>query len=379
MEPSSEKLRLRSMDVLKGMIMTVIVFSHMIFTVREGTTGGGMPVIIQVLYLGLMVFYILSGYFYRPGKGFRANMTKRLKQIGIPLIICAFVLPLILFVYLDLMGYDLPASDYIDAVIYGLGWEHAFVPMDEIVSQTALTIANVGGYFLYTMLWGFMIFYLLADYVMDDIRKAIVTIAALLVVAALIGEFVDISLPMFIKFGPIAAAFMFFGACLAKFDVLENVEYGDKRKLFYWLLPVVLAVASVVLCYFLQPNIKFDHYVFGDYGGWSVFPFYAEAILMFLPIVYLGFIFSKIPLLSVYFDTLGKHTLGTILLHPMFAKIIVAQICTVQSTILVPSEVGIEGRLAIAVAVLIICIVVLHFGPKLIAMVTKKGKKEESS
>jgi len=61
-----------------------------------GLVGGGMPVIVQSLYLGLMGFLILSGYFYRP-RGFKTNMGKRLKQIAVPLAIGSLTLPLILW------------------------------------------------------------------------------------------------------------------------------------------------------------------------------------------------------------------------------------------------------------------------------------------
>lgn len=369
---------LKSMNVLKGIILSIIVFGHMLVIDRSGGGGessGGLPFIIQALYLGLMGYLILSGYFYRPSRTFKENMIKRLKQIGIPLIVAAVTLPLILYVYLNILGYDLPISDYWISVLRNLGSYNSFVPYDQQVAVETVTFINYGAYFLTGMLWGFLIFYGLAKYILDDWRKILITIVILLVLQVILVDFVQIKLPLMMKLGPIDAAFMFVGAWLAQHKFLENVEYGDKKNKWYWIVPIVCFIAGVTLCYFLPPNIKYDLYIYGDHGAISVFPYFIEATLMFIPIAYIGFLFSKIPGISWFFDLLGQHTLGTILLHPAVAKILVAAFgFTVSATDLVPADVPMGTRLLIAFLSLIIPVILCHLAPKLKDKLKAKGE-----
>ena len=331
-----------------------------------GESSGGLPFIIQALYLGLMGYLILSGYFYRPNRTFKENMIKRLKQVGIPLIVASVTLPLILYVYLNVLGYDLPISDYWISVLRNLGSYNSFVPYDQQVAVETVTFINYGAYFLTGMLWGFLIFYGLAKYILDDWRKILITIVILLVLKVILVDFVQIKLPLMMKMGPIDAAFMFVGAWLAQHKFLENVEYGDKKNKWYWIIPIVCFIAGVTMCYFLPPNIKYDLYIYGDHGAISVFPYFIEATLMFIPIAYIGFLFSKIPGISWFFDLLGQHTLGTILLHPAVAKILVAAFgFTVSATDLVPADVPMGTRLLIAFLSLIIPVILCHLAPKL--------------
>jgi fucose 4-O-acetylase-like acetyltransferase len=374
------------MDVLKGIILTVIVFGHML--VNERTTNvaglaaeqssGGMPIIVQALYLGLMAFFILSGYFYRPKRTFKENMIKRLKQIGIPFVLAGVLLPLITYLYLLACGYNLPIDDYFTAAQHGLGIYNAFAP-NGTPYVAAYSTVTYGAYFLAAMLWGFLFFYALAPRVLDDYKKVLVTIIVFLAIEFILVQYCPIKLPLYFKMGPIAAAFMMVGACLAKVGFLENVEYGNKRELKYWLIPIVFFAAGFTMCYFLPPNIMFDQYYYGSYGTWSLFPYFIESVLMFIPIAYIGFIFSKIPLISKVFDLFGKHTMGTILIHPVIAKMLVAPFYMVSAYVLVPNEVPMEYRLFIAVMSLVIPVLICHFGPKIIEKIKgARGSPQES-
>ncbi len=323
-----------------------------------------MPVIVQALYLGLMTFFILSGYFYRPNRGFKNNMVKRLKQIGVPLIICAITLPLVLYIWLLINGYDLPISDYLDSVVYYLGFSGVFTDTSSVNVMTSLTNVDVGVYFILAMLGGFLVFYALADRVMDDARKVAVTIIGLLVVSMLLKEFLTIKLPAELDLAPLAAAFMFVGALLSKIKFIENVEYGEKKRLRYWVLPIICLIAGLVMCYILPPDIRFDHRFFGDYGSLSIIPFFIEAVLMFVPVVYIGFFFSKIPGLSAVFDGLGKHTLAIILVHAFVIKMVIAPFYTVDPLILVPEYVPMGLRLAVIPIALVVSSLIGYFSYK---------------
>jgi len=377
MEEASQPVHYRSLDVLKGMIMVVIVFGHVMITARDGgSEGGGMPVIVQALYLGLMAFFIMSGYFYRPGRGFVESITKRAKQILIPLFLAVVLLPLILFVYLNILGYGLPISDYIEAVIWGSGWSHVFEPLDSYIVD-AVSQISWGLYFLFVMFWAFIIFYALADRVVNDTRKAVAVIAILLVIQALMVEFIDIRLPMHLNKVPIAAAFMFAGALLARTDYFNRLENG-KKDARYFLLPVISLAAGIGLCYVFQPNIVFDKGIFGSYGGWSVFPYFIEALLIFIPITYIGYAFSLIPKVSDAFAIIGRHTLGIILLHPLVGRMIAGTFVTINANQFVPDEVGVVARIALAIVTIIICVLICEAIPRVLDRIKGLKKKDDA-
>lgn len=356
------------MDVLKGIIITVIVLAHLLLVNETGGAEGGggkatfgsFPIILQSMYLGLMGYLILSGYFYRP-RGFKTNMAKRLKQILVAVALASIILSLILWVYLNVLGYDLPIMDYVASVLTTFGLNYTGM-------SGMLTNVNNGSYFLVGMLWGFLIFYALADRILDDWRKIILIIILLLILQIVVVDYLTMKLPFLIKFGPIDAAFMFAGAGLAKLKFLENMEYGDKRRLMYWILPIVCFIVGVGLCYLSPPGIGYQSLRFGPYGSISIFPYFIESMLMFVPIAYIGFIFSKIPLVSSLFNSLGKHTMGLILLHVAVGKILVTAFgYQLRPSVIVPNAVQFPTDLVIAILTMAICLVICILIPVVLA------------
>ena len=384
MSENETSQHLRSMDVLKGIIVVIIVIGHLLLLSRGGDgggggggggglVGGGMPVIVQSLYLGLMGFLILSGYFYRP-RGFKTNMGKRLKQIAVPLAIASLLLPLILWIYLNVLGYDLPIDKYLAGVLSNVGLNYTGVSAAELY-------INYGPYFLAGMLWGFLIFYAIAQYILDDWRITMVMIVLLLLLQIAMVECIKGELiprpPMMMWLGPINAAFMFTGALLAKKQVLEKIEYGNKKSLKYWLIPIVCLAAGVGLCYFFPPGIGYDKLSYGEYGTASLFPYYIESLLNFIFIAYLGFIFSKIPLVSRLFDSFGHHTLGVILLHASVGKILVAAFGFTVTSAIIPSTVPMPMSLVITVLTLAICLILCYLIPLVLARIKRtKGTQQ---
>ena len=78
--------RVRSIDVFKGVAILIIVFCHICFATKSDV--GSPNAVIQTLYLGLMVFLMISGYFYRPERSFAENMKKRVTVLLLALVIC---------------------------------------------------------------------------------------------------------------------------------------------------------------------------------------------------------------------------------------------------------------------------------------------------
>ena len=376
----SQSVRLGSFDVLKGFVIFAIVMLHLVFTSKE--TIGEQTVtepalILQILYFGLMGFFIVSGYFYRPDRGFVPNIESRVKQLVIAIAICTVVFTGILFVWEYAFGTCGGFDDILTSFQYGFGLNKAFMDPSSAIAFP-MSGSSVGYYFLWAMMFAFIIFYGLADYVMKDGRKVIVTIIALLAITCVWTEFVHLRLPFFIDLAPMGAALMFAGAWLAKLDLGGTIERFELRTKAFWLPLIICLVCGAVLCFFFHPNIKFDEEIYGAYGGYSAFPYFLEAVFMVVVYLYIAKFVSKIPLLGKALAKVGKHTLGILLLHGFVAKMIIAPIWPITDTSWFPS-IPMGPRVAIGFATLIICVLICHFGPKIVANIRNKGKKTETA
>ena len=373
MDGPAANARFASPDVLKGVIIVLIVLVHIVLLSNTSSEEGrSQPLVLQILYLGLMAFFLLSGYFYRPGRSITENIKKRAIQLLVALVICSVALPVITYCWLALMGQPSDISDIFDAFIKSMYLKDLFEKPAMNLSYVACCTC-VGYYYPWGMMGGFLIFYTIANYVMDDYRKIVAAIVALMGVTALIILFWDVNLPFQFQTAPIAACFMLIGATLAKFNLLERVESLEWRSGRYWLPLVACLVIGVGMCYFFPPGVKFDYLVFGDYGAWSIIPYVIEAVCMFVVYLYLAKLFSKIPVLSKMFGIAGQHSLGILLLHGFIATLIFAPFFIIPTTSWFPTDLTMVQRVIVAFVTLILCIIICRYGPKVVSKVRGKG------
>jgi len=372
MDGPAANVRYASPDALKGIVIVLVVLVHIVLLANTGSEEGRTkPLVMQILYLGLMVFFLLSGYFYRPGRTIMDNIKKRALQLLVALVICSVALPVITYCWLALMGQSSDISNIFDAFIESMCLNDLFVKAG-LDPTHAACCTSVGYYYLWTMMGGFLIFYTIANYVMEDFRKIAVAIAALLGVTALIMIFWDVKMPFQIHLAPIAACFMLIGATLAKVNLLDRIESFEWRSGRYWLPLIVCLVVGVGLSFLFPPGVKFDYLEFGDYGVWSLFPYVVEAVCMFVVYLYLALLFSKIPLLSKPIVIASQHSMGILLLHGFIATILIAPFFVIPTTSWFPTDMTMVQRAIVAFATLILCIVICRYGPKVIGRVRKK-------
>jgi len=366
-----EAVRLSSVDILKGLTIVCIVLVHVV--IRRGEGGGEMPLFMQALYLILMVFFLISGYFYRPGKGFVYNMKKRVLQLGIAIVICSFVLTAIISVWLFIFGQspEDPVYDYFEAVLRALNLTNLFEPVGEVL-LSPISGASIGYYYIWVMLIAFIIFYGLADHVMDDWYKIAATIIALLVITCLMVEFVGVVLPFFAHLSPIAAAFMFMGAALSKLKVVERIESFEFKSARYWSLLIVSAVCLVVLLVLFHPGSGFDQLYFGSMGGLSAFVYFIQATLMFIICLYVAALLSKVPGLTWFFSLFGRHTLGILLLHGFFIKMMMVPFFQMTDEMWFPGGMSAVQMVLLAIGVFGACLLVCEYGPKIIGKLSRR-------
>lgn len=368
--------RCSSVDILKGITIIGIVLTHVVIRRTDG--GGETPLFMQVLYLMLMVFFFISGYFYRPGNSFVHNMKKRVIQLGVAIVICSVVLPLIISVWLFIFGQSPadPLIDYFNAVLRSLNLTDLFEPVTTSCI-TPISGASIGYYYVEVMLFAFIIFYGLAKYVMDNWYRIAAVIIALLVITCLMVEFVGLRFPFFSHLSPIAAAFMFMGAAFAKLNLVDKVQSFEFRSAKYWLPFIVCLVCGVVLSILFHPGVGFDAFYFGSFGGMSVYIYFIEATLMFVAFLYVAALFSKIPGFTGFFTMFGKHTLGILLLHGFFIKMMMIPFFQMTDEMWFPGGMSIVQMALLAVGVFTACLLVCEFGPKVMKKMLKKEAAAE--
>ena len=346
------------MDVFKGLAISLIAILHISIVARSGMSEPSP--FLQALYLGLVGFFIMSGYFFRPERGFRENMRCRVKVLFIGLVAAAFILPIISFIWCSIWGQPTGFEDLVDCWIRTFAVERTMVPFDERLPW-AICGFSMGYYFLWSILGAFIIFYAVADRIRDDIRLGLVTILVLVTITAVYRELCDFSLPFYLNLSPIAAAFMICGMYLARIDFVSRIESGDMKDPRWWAPFIGCTAVLLVMVFILPPSITFDLMNFGKYGGLSAFPYMIEGMLAFVMIIYLSFFVSKIPFVSVLFSRIGEHTMGILLLHVFIAKIALAPFFTFNTVDCITGDfqAGI-GRTLFSVAALLTAYLICH-------------------
>ena len=400
------KKRLVNADVLKGLLIVAIVFIHLLIggmavadtdpvppepdpsdpvppgpepdpeppgPEPEKETGFSIDIVstvVQMFYLGLMAFFILSGYFFKPGRGFADNMRRRFFQLVLALAVCIVALPLLTYAWMALLGKAPGLDDILLAFQWGLGMNGVFEPLDVFTSHP-ICGGCVGYYYLWGMFWGFIVFYAVADSIRDDWRRSLATVLILLTVGMLLREFLPIKLPMYLQLAPISASFMVAGMMMAKHGVMEKIGAFSYASAKSWAVLVCSIVASLALVILLPPGLDFTH-GYGGYGGVSIFPFFVESVAMFVVMAQISLLLSKIPLFSDAMVVAGRHTLGILLLHGSVATMIVCAFYDITNGDWFPGEMGLYQRLAVAIIVLIVCILVCEVGGRVL------GKRKEN-
>lgn len=368
--------RLSSVDILKGIIIIGVVLTHTV--IRRGDNGGVMPLFVQALYLLLMAFFLISGYFYRPGKGFVYNLKKRVLQLGVAVVICSFLLPAIISVWLFIFGQSPadPFCNYCEAVLRALNLTDLFEPVADPL-LTPLSGASIGYYYIWAMLFAFIIFYALAEYVMDSWYRIAGTIIALLAVTCLMVDFVGIRFPFYIHLSPIAAAFMFMGAALAKLKLIDKIESSEFDSARYWLLLIVNASCLIFFLLVFHPGTRFDQFFFGDMGGPFVFIYFLQATMMFIVCLYVTTLFSKIRGLTGFFSPFARHTLGILLLHGFFIKMMMIPFFEMTEDMWFPGGMSPVQMILLATGVFTACLLVCELGPKMMERLLRKDVPNE--
>lgn len=361
------KERIRCFDMFKGVAIIVIVFVHLFVLVpKGGNSGTRVSIPLQFLYLGLMTFFVTSGYFYKPERGFVSNFKKRVLQLVVAIVGCGLLTPLVVWGYMAIVGVDAGFDDYITCVKSCIGYPF-FQSLDLTYEDKSVSILAVlnGTYFLKVMVWAFLIFYAIADYVLKDMRRTAVAIVVLVGLTALFLEWPRLYFPWMAHMAPISAALMLAGAAMAKYNVAELIERNWRSKRFVLYL-LVSVVATVVLLSVFPPGNDFNVSKLGSYGGWSAFPYFLESVFAsFILLTFVAFLSKIAPLYKVV-GFVGKHTLAILLFHTAVARMIIVLFEDLPKEAFFP-VLPVSTDVAVGIVTLVIILVLAELYPKLIS------------
>jgi len=320
MEEVQGPRRLKTADVLRGILILGVVFVHMFMLNSVDDPGREVPLPLQALYISLTGFFVISGYFL-PSGDFIRRIKKRTSLL-IVLVLCSIILPVALYVWLWVLGQPSTLDDLWLSIVASFGNSNLFEPLDT-ASPIKMCYSAYAQYFLWVMLWSFPIFYAIADRVLADRRLFAVAILSLLVAEAVL-VLINKTLPFDFSLVPISVAFMLLGASLSRKSFFEDLETSRLGSIGTWTPLIASLLVLAILMYLFPPGVKFNFTYFGEYGGLSAFPFLFEGLLVFVIFSYVSMIIARIPVISDVFAICGKYSLALCVLHVFVVRMILA-------------------------------------------------------
>ncbi len=310
--------RLQLVDFAKGFAIITIVFVHIFVLVPtdDPGTASSTPV-TEFMYSGLMLFFIFAGYFYKSDRTPMQNIKRRAIQLLGTFIIAGFVLNLLMAGYLAARGYSIDFGEVFTEIFKGM----FCLPFAEADVDAAVYDVNNGWYFLPVLFFGLVIFYPIADKVSNSWKFAAVSVAVLLVIAALFNYFIPFKLPFRFELAPMAAVFIIVGVYAKKYKVFDYIE-NEWRTPKYWIILVLVFIIGLLCATFIPTLTGFNVSRYGEYKGWSAFTFFFSSLFYVYFMLFVCLVLSKIPLIGRTVIYIGKFTLPILILHTFYIKLI---------------------------------------------------------
>lgn len=239
------------MDVAKGAALLVIIISH--------ANGINFFLIAPVI----PTFMMISGYFYRPGRGYGESVKRRAKRLLIPY----FGYSALLWVFyavirrnLDEMLFSLFGIFYSKFCIYN--------PLTHEEPVELLNIANGAMWYLTAFFAVCLVFHLIVDKCLASWKITAFWVVILLAVSMLLSE-LPVLLPWSIDMAGMLTIFMIAGAWMRKTGFFEKKEK-------WWMVAGALLFYVIVGTFNGYQNSSVRNY--GQFG-WLSAPIYAAISL----------------------------------------------------------------------------------------------------
>jgi len=337
------------MDFAKGILMLAIVFAHVSTLMKAtGSTGSSSSPILAFGYSALILYFVISGYFYNPAKMTPEKAKARILKLAVAFVLVYTILPTILYGYMAVLGnQDLTVDGLLRSYIVLLGSPEMFNAYDPTASYFKPVNACFGGaYYIMCIMFGSALLYAVGPHIYGDAKKTVAIVVVCIVAAALMRQFLPVRPPFYIDFLPMVLALMIMGSEMGRFRLVERMESLELvRDWRFWAALICAVALSAVMFTYLSPGMTMHLTNYGAYDGLSAFPYFVEMAMVSFVFLFVFSLLSRIPGLYHLMDYIGKHTLAVIFFHLFFVKLILAPFVVFDTSTWIP-----YGTLSLPVA-----------------------------
>lgn len=238
--------RFRYLDIARGTGLLLVIISH----------SCGLSSYLINYYIPL--FFVVSGYIYKEGRGYGENIGRKAKRLLIPY----FGYSAVLLAFYAAMGRTIQETGN---SVFGILYSRYCLYNTTMYQDNVylFTVANGAMWYLTAFFVASLIYHLVIDRCLADKKFLAGCIVVLVAVTMALAE-LPVLLPWSLDLACVGALFMIVGT------VLGRGEFFEKK----WNL---LLIAGTALVYFvlstINPGINMSIREYGIYGTWSV-PFF---------------------------------------------------------------------------------------------------------
>ena len=308
--------RMPEQDVAKGIAILGVVLFHILYIHKD----------IYAIFAGSMgfvmsMFFFLSGYNYKPGRTYKENVLRRVKNLLVPFLIYVSVIIISLGAYFLIKG-TYSFEQIINAVLYSFTGSKFVAHFGILRTDIAdLVFAGIRVSWFVIMLFGAsLIFYAVVDLALKNIKWFISINAALLAVTIIVA-FINYWPPLYIAESFTIASIMIFGAMFKKYHLFEI-----RNTLIVVLTSIGAYLTYIVMQLFLRGSglmiagNMINH--FGQFEGLLVLLY---AVIGSYAFVNFCKLVVKVKALRIVFTFLGNNSAQLLLLHS-FVFVILGEI-----------------------------------------------------
>ena len=294
--------RLDFIDIAKGVMILAVVLSHAWFA-NSDILGDYLP-------FSMPVFFFLSGYTYKTGRGYLRNLWKRVLTLVVPYLLFCAVCNLFFPVYAGLVKKISMMS-------------YSFLPKPAAL-WVAVAKADALGMLMSTPMWflaslftASILFFAVADGCRESAWKTLLCAAVLTAAAIVIDIVKKGTLPWYVDLAPYAAAIMLLGS------------YCGHRRLFVrlqwpWVVAgLLLLCAAEALNRVFPGSARTSIVQYIETGAWyGVLTALLIAVTGCIGTLCVARLLDKMPVVRSVFLWLGRNSLWILCIHYCFIMLV---------------------------------------------------------
>ena len=210
-----------TLDIMKAIAIISVVIYHLVYRKMHGVIDN---LIREMIYLSIPMFFMLAGYFYKNGKNLISTLAHRMKKLVLPAAVTMAVLLLLFGPYFMLTRESFTAKNWLgEALLTYLRPELMEQIAPEFGSGDQLFFNLSPVWFIWTLAWASLLFYLVVYFVYDSDVKMLISSLLLIAVGCVLYVLVD-PLSWSLQITPLYAGLIMLGAYFGKHDLTEILD-----------------------------------------------------------------------------------------------------------------------------------------------------------